>query len=129
MEKLATKPQISYFHGLTRKEEMKTERANLVMEYSGYRTDDPKEMTVKEMAELISDLKDQGESSKQRKKIFSLAHQAGWTKGNRPDYERINGWMLKYSYLHKDLNAYTLDELPKLITQFEKMVASQLTSP
>jgi hypothetical protein len=37
------------------------------------------------------------------------------------NYDHFNLWMLKYGYLHKSLSAYTYDELPKLITQLEKV--------
>jgi N-acetyl-gamma-glutamylphosphate reductase len=67
-----------------------------------------------------------------RKKIIALAHQMGWsavhpTSGNKiADMARINAWCEKYGYLHKELNAYTLEELPKLVTQFVNLYNSFL---
>lgn len=62
-----------------------------------------------------------------RKKIIALAHQMGWSSihpssGNKiADMPRINAWAVKYGYLHKELNEYTIEELPKLVTQFQNL--------
>lgn len=67
-----------------------------------------------------------------RKKIIALAHQMGWSSihpasGNKiADMARINAWCEKYGYLHKKLNDYTVDELPKLVTQFVNLYNSFL---
>ena len=58
-----------------------------------------------------------------RRKILSLCYELGWTCGNNVDFLKLNQWLIKYSYLHKPLNYYTPDELPKLITQFQDTVA------
>ena len=123
----ATQSQLSYFYRLTRDQHLKEERSTLCLGFSDGRTENEKDLFVHEMQELIAELVDGGESEKQRKKILSHAHQLGWAVGERVDFEKIEGWMLKYSYLHKKLNEYTLEELPKLVTQFEKMVNSQLS--
>jgi hypothetical protein len=70
-----------------------------------------------------------GESESQRKmtgKIFYYAHEMGWVKTNTAgqrvaDGERVNEWMIKSSYLKKKLSAYTLAELPKLVSQFAQV--------
>jgi hypothetical protein len=67
-----------------------------------------------------------------RKKIIALAHQMGWSaihpsSGNKiADMPRINNWCVQYGYLHKELNAYTLEELPKLVTQYQNLYNSFL---
>lgn len=71
-----------------------------------------------------------------RKSIMSMCHQMHWTffseQYNKTcvDYKRLNKWMLQYSYLHKPLNDYKAEELPKLFQQFkalkEDVVAKQL---
>ncbi len=68
----------------------------------------------------------------QRRKILSLCHELGWTyptHGGRVtvNFVALDGWMNKYSYLHKPLNYYTPAELPKLVTQFENMAAKELS--
>ena len=128
MSKKATSSQLKYFYFLTRKEELKTERETLVFTYSEGVTSDPKLLTVPQMGELIAHLVDEGKSNQQRKKIYSLFRQMGWEKSDRPDYERINSWMLKYSYLKKQLIKYSLEELPRLVSQVEKMTDSELAT-
>jgi hypothetical protein len=69
-----------------------------------------------------------------RKKIIALGHQMGWsgihpTSGNKiADMERINAWCVKYGYLHKQLNDYTILELPKLVTQFDNLYKTFLNA-
>lgn len=67
-----------------------------------------------------------------RKKIIALSHQMGWsaihpTSGNKiADMARINDWCVKYGHLHKELNEYSLAELPTLVTQFQNFYDSFL---
>lgn len=56
-----------------------------------------------------------------RRKFFATARDHGWVVNDKPDYKRINGWLLKFGYLHKGINEYTYQELPTLLTQFEKV--------
>lgn len=75
------------------------------------------------------------EGNKQRRYILSMCYKMGWTvtktsltgRGTytEPDYERLNNWMLKYSYLHKPLNEYAYKELSRLVTQFKGLYYSQ----
>jgi hypothetical protein len=70
---------------------------------------------------------DADRANNMRKKIIALAHQMGWstthvTSGKTiADMPHINIWCIKYGYLHKPLNNYTLAELPKLVTQFDNL--------
>lgn len=60
--------------------------------------------------------------SKMRKKIIGMAREMGWwLPGDmrRVDMERVNAWCMKYGFAKKPLNAYTSQELPKLVSQFE----------
>lgn len=127
----ATKQQLKYFHFLTRQHDMKELRAGMALGASNFRTNDPKELSVKEMSELIGSLTTEDKATVMRKKIFSLAHSIGWSKFDAedelvPDYDRINAWMLQYSYMHKALGHYSEIELVKLVNQFEKVVKSQI---
>lgn len=64
---------------------------------------------------------------KYRKSIMSMCHQMNWTffsdryKRICVDYNRLNDWMLKYSYLHKPLKEYKTKEMPKLFVQFKAL--------
>ncbi len=73
-------------------------------------------------------------TNKQHNYILSMCHQIGWVSFNDhlsrlvPDLSILGAWLHKYGYLHKPLMEYTETELPKLVTQFENMVKSKLTS-
>ena len=105
-------------------------KADLVHQFSGGRTTTSKKLTMKEAAELLQHLsklmKPDAATLKMTGKVLSLAHQLGWTKiskrtGRRvADGEKLDEWLVKYSYLHKKLNKYKTGELPKLISQMEK---------
>ncbi len=91
-------------------------------------------MTIKKMHYKMQSRESFMAGNKMRKRIFSLAHQYGWTyyipsKGrNVVNLDRLNGWMVDYSYLHKPLNYYTPEELVKLVSQWERVVMSYIDS-
>ena len=60
--------------------------------------------------------------NKMRRKIISLFKKMNYiTTDNRANMPAINNWCKKYGYLHKELNAYTITELPKLVSQVERV--------
>lgn len=59
-----------------------------------------------------------------RRKIIAILAARGAVKDGRPDMAHIYAWVEKYGYLHKPLNHYTQAELPRLVTQAERIVAS-----
>lgn len=67
-------------------------------------------------------------SNIQHRAILSLCHQIGWVvyhpklAKNVPDLNTLGIWMKETGYLHKSLKAYTAQELPKLVKQFENVV-------
>jgi len=61
-----------------------------------------------------------------RRKMIALFRKIGYNDGNFADMERITAWVLKYGYLHKRLNDYSLNELPALVTQVEQYYKSTL---
>lgn len=61
-------------------------------------------------------------SDRMRKKILSICHEMNWRKESKIDWDHLNSWLKKYGYLHKSLNAYKKEELPKLVTQFENLL-------
>lgn len=62
--------------------------------------------------------------NKQRRKILSICREMGgeWFKNGSYNWKHIDEWLMKYGYLHKKLNKYSADELPKLVTQFQNML-------
>lgn len=115
-------------------------KAELVDQFTTGRTQSSSEMEYRECESLIGYLKSLQSDKKidrmvyahseradrMRKKILSMCHELGWeiTPGGKIDWYRLNGWLLKYGYLKKELNSYTYEELPALVTQFEQLLKS-----
>ena len=132
--------QNKMLHALLAHANLTDQKANLVMSFTSGRTDKSSEMNAIEAKEMIAYLRQQipdiksnpleAKADKMRKKILSMARELGWTvlmtndegiKQLKADMLRINAWCAKYGYLHKPLNNYTFEELPKLISQFGKL--------
>lgn len=106
-------------------------RQDLAIQYSNGRTESTKELYFKECQTLINYLKievnkPQGSKEptqleKMRKKFFYYCHELKWKKKGKLDYERINNWLLKFSYLKKPLNNYK----NKLLQQIENVLKKQ----
>lgn len=64
----------------------------------------------------------------QRRKIIALFRKMGYEKDFKADMPRIYSWVIKYGYLHKSMNQYTADELPKLVTQAESAYKSYINT-
>lgn len=116
----------------------KETKADLVLQFTQERETSSAKMLVSECQELINHLniikngptdKKQAPAqnsvqNKMRRKILSICHEMNWKIGSQLDWNRINFWLEKYGYLHKELNRYTEAELPKLVTQFENLLQS-----
>jgi hypothetical protein len=136
-------------HALLAQTDLMANKGLLVGSFTNGRSESSKDMNDYEAIGLITHLK--GLKSKQdaslrkvehdranamRKKIIALAHQMGWRKeivnnklliiNYKVDMKHINEWCVKYGYLHKGLNSYTVGELPKLVTQFDNLYKSFL---
>ncbi len=108
----------------------------LVLGFSDMRTTHVSEMTVDEGIALIKHLKtldpDEAKADKMRKKIIAIAYsRAGLARSAGREERRaviahLEDWMLKYSYLKKRLDDYKARELPKLVTQYENVLKSDL---
>jgi hypothetical protein len=132
-------------YGLLRDTGTQRYRHDLVLSFSHGRTDNSAELTDQEVDDLINHLSTKApekhgptrsgvdyKGQQMRRRILSLCHTIGWnsinpqTSKHEIDWDRLNGWMSKYGYLHKKLNEYTFKELPRLVTQFEHMVKTTL---
>lgn len=65
-------------------------------------------------------------ADRQRRKVIAICASHGMTAGGRPDMARINAWCTKYGFGHKPLNNYSNAELPRLVTQAERIAAADL---
>ncbi|MFK5855123.1 MAG: hypothetical protein QM503_03255 [Bacteroidota bacterium] len=115
------------------------QRHDIVTSYTDGRTHNSSDMSTSEIITLINNLenhhRDTGaplndfqKGDRMRKRVLSLFHQYGYAKYSPEkkkmiiDFDRLDGWMLKFGYLHKKLNKYKYAELPKLVTQVERLV-------
>lgn len=122
-------------HMLLAQNRMMGQKAQLIEGATNGRSTSSKDLTVDEARSLISYLRtlpnaQQERAEKMRRKIISMAHEMGWhtlVAGRWiADMARLNDWMVKSSYLHKPINRYSYNELPKLVTQFEAVYKSFL---
>lgn len=132
LENIRTKEQNTRLFGLLAHLGWIHYREDLALQYSNGRTKKTSQLTSAECAALIERLQNEADlrvSPAQKKmlsKFFSICHQLGWqTDGEQLDYARIDNWLRKYSYLKKGINDYTDNELPKLISQIEKLLANE----
>lgn len=108
------------------------DHAELVLAETGERTASLRDLRPDELHELerkIEELMDPKQASmqRQRRKVIGiLAGRGVLNAQGKPDMPHILAWVLRYGYLHKDLNAYTLAELPRLVTQAEAIVATDI---
>lgn len=110
------------------------QKETLVLSATQGRSESRKDLTDHEAMGLINFLKQQpqptAKEDKMRKKIISMAHECGWhhlVNGKwKIDMKRLNDWCVKSSYLKKELNKYSYNELPTLVSQFSKVYSSFL---
>lgn len=108
-------------HGLLNRTGLMEQKEALVMAFSNGRVKSSRELAFQEAGALITHLKSLDKSHRMRRKIISMAHELGWkVPGTKKiDMNAINAWCEKYGFGKKELNQYTEQELPKLVTQFQ----------
>lgn len=137
MEKARTSQQNTRLHTLLAETGLTSEKANLVKTYTKGRTASSAAMTFTECDNLLAHLAaskrvpvpDQdGRANQMRRAVLAAAHQMRWQIDGttRVDMARVNKWCREMSYLQKELNAYTYEELPKLVSQINLVLASFL---
>lgn len=128
-----TKQQLSAIHTLLHKCGKMAYKIDLVHEFTNGRESSTRHLTFDEAKRMISYLKEgmdkqeRDACDKMRKKIISHLRQCGYTIGPRADMGKIYAWVEKYGYLHKPLNKYTAQELPKLVSQAHQYLKSILS--
>lgn len=126
----ANNQQKAAIHAILRKMGMEGDieyKRNLVIEYSKGRCTSTSDLYYAEAQELINGLNkatgqtdDEIRANNMRRKIIGIARAAGWEKDGKADMERIDAWCRARGQFHKGLNEHTYNELPALVTQFEK---------
>jgi hypothetical protein len=111
------------------------EHGDLVSEYTRGATDSLRRLTTTELRGLERRIEQMNANPKllaaqrmRRKIIAILAARGAVTAQGKPDMARVQAWVLRYGYLHQPLNAYGVADLPKLVTQAEAIVASDLNA-
>lgn len=109
------------------------DHAELVSEFTGGQVTSLRKLTERELwklevrlEEMIADPKKQAGQRMRRKVIGILAGRGAINAQGKPDMPRIHAWVTKYGYLKKHMNAYTVQELPKLVYQAESIMESDL---
>lgn len=129
---MSTARQKSAIFTLLGRHGLMDEKENIIATFTDGRTTSTKEMTDREAREMIQYLMKHnpraGAEDKMRKKVLSMAHEMGWrvVGTEKISMARVNQWCITYGYLHKPLDQYSYDELPKLISQFESVYAKFL---
>ena len=139
-QKLITPDQLKRFHTLLTKLGLLNHKADMIGGATSGRTESSRNLTEVEAAQLIdqlaaldrTDMQNDEKSEKMRRKMMAYAHDLNWTKINKEgkkvaDGKLVDDWCIAHSYLKKKLNFYTYNELPKLVSQFEKFYEYVLT--
>lgn len=136
--KKATPAQIKKFHALLNEKRLMEHKADIVNEFTDGKQTSTKEMTMEQMIQAIEHLeanknaktastKTKRDSSldRQRKKIIGFCREMGMEKEKNgktvADMDSVYKFILKVGYLKKDLNDYTAQEMPILVTVIEKI--------
>ena len=121
-------PQLNrQLYGLLNSTGAATQKANLVLGFTKGRSESTADLTDAEAKEMIAYLQRQqtpdDPANKMRRKFLAFAHEMRWHNPGTKNLnmQHVNDWCIKYSYLHKPLNDYTIKELPALISQMEQV--------
>ncbi len=133
---MLTLPLNKQLHALLNQTGLSGQKANLIHSFTNGRSTSSKDMSNLECHQLIAYLQglpndEQEAANRMRRKMLSYCHEMHWTVTNVygkkiADVQRLDGWCEKFGYLHKKLNAYSHAELPKLVSQFERVYKDYL---
>lgn len=105
-------------------------KKELVSSFTRGRSDSSKDLTITEAKSLIVHLQgfqvNDNPADRMRKKIIAICYKIEWIYGNSPEDRKMNmakidNFLKKAGCLKKPLNAFTVKELPKLVSQFEQI--------
>ena len=99
-------------------------KEDMIAGFTGGRTTSVRELLPEETVAVIRYLNkldpNYKGSERMRRKIISMAHEMQWRHigSVKIDMGRVDGWCITFGFGKKKLDAYTYEELPKLVTQF-----------
>lgn len=100
------------------------DRHALIHTYTGGRTSSTKNLTDKEGLSIIEDISKMFPTNapdRMRKKVIALFRSMGVETQGKADMVKIDDWCVQYGHKHRPLNDYRVKELPKLISQVQKV--------
>lgn len=107
-------------------------RHDLVKQFTNGRSTSTKDLFGSEANALIHHLEAlrasgvDGKTYRQRRKVFSLAHELGWEHPNGAvDKEHLDAWCVKFGKAHKPLMELDVKQLAALISQMEIVLEKQ----
>ena len=124
-----TTKQIKFVRGLLSKAGLMDEKEEIVWNLTDGRTTHLTEMTYQETQEIIKMLKGQEADTRQNclNKIFSQMHEMEWEHSNgKVDMSKLDEWCVKYTPFHVPLDDIDDDNIPLLVTLFDKVYQSFL---
>lgn len=133
MERLITRKQLSKLHVLLTQSGMTDHKSQLIWEVSNNRTRSSKELTQHETIILMNYLENILGTDKMRRKIFSLAYEAGIIYGKTPEDKKMNNAKLnkfveQRGTVKKELDKMSKPELIKIANQFSAIVKHNAVS-
>lgn len=137
-ENYANKGQVALMHMLIDWYGLRAEKADIIRGSTNGRTESCALVYFEEAKVIIAYLKTREPNHQacenMRRKIMGMAYERARLPYNaRPEQKRevrkhVEAWCKKYGYLHKSLDAYSYEELPKLVTQAEYALQDYLIS-
>ncbi|MGB0870339.1 MAG: hypothetical protein ACPGSD_12145 [Flavobacteriales bacterium] len=123
---MITKKQIKTIHTLLNRFDLMDNKVHFINQLTNGRTQSTRELTYKEAELLLDYLRDYDGSQELRRKIFSLGYQMGMIYGDTPEDLKLNAvkidkFLKTRGTVKKPLNELTVDELKKVIRQFQAM--------
>lgn len=128
---LISKDKIKTIQGLFRQTNLVSQKINIL---AGYGVEHTNELTETKGKALINYLRSQlpkthDSANQMRRKVLAMAHKLRWEhEDGTVNMQSVNNWCINRSYLKKELNDYTYDELPKLVSEFQQMYKSYIRS-
>lgn len=109
-------------------QKLNLDKEDVILHASNGRTQSTSELNYTEAEALIRFLRsgqsnEKDRANQMRRKVISCCYEMRLvTEKGKIDMAKVNAMVRKFGYLKpKDLNSYTLSELPTLVTQFTKL--------
>lgn len=125
-----TEKQKKYVRQLLNREGLAFMEEALCLEFSAGAYKDLGFLSQHQTQALITHIQEGAPKTPKQKmvgKILSMAHELRWELPNgKVDMDRLNAWCIKYNPHKKPLNALTEQELPSVVSVFERMYKGYL---